>query len=152
MSWCRRLRAGGSHPRAIQSGHDSPSAFAFHRSARPTSTRRNAIVAKVFRLVWNRFRVRIPETRASRSNGLVYARRKAEAWWRQRSPDPIPASAERAVELAEAGALAATLAITVRSVSGEPYNRIVEYELGELPEAVGIDVCDSFGGLEEIPF
>src|SRR5690606_212756 len=42
-----------------------------------------------------------------------YARRKAEAWWRERSPDPFPYSAERAVEIAEAGGVAYTEAITV---------------------------------------
>ena len=32
-----------------------------------------------------------------------YARQKAVAWWRQRSPDPVPETAERAVEIAEGG-------------------------------------------------
>ena len=81
-----------------------------------------------------------------------FARRKAEAWWRRRSPDPVPATAERAVELAEAGAVADTHSITVRSVAGEPYDRVVDYELGELPEPVGVDNYDSFGGVDEIPF
>jgi DNA repair protein RadD len=63
-----------------------------------------------------------------------YARRKAEAWWQRRSPDPVPDTAERAVELAEAGALAPTEAITVRSIVGEKYDRIVGYRLGPLPE------------------
>jgi len=81
-----------------------------------------------------------------------FARRKAEAWWRRRSPDPVPATAERAVELAEAGALAATHSVTVRSVAGEPYDRIVDYTLGDLPEAVGAPNYDSYGGIDEIPF
>lgn len=81
-----------------------------------------------------------------------FARRKAEAWWRRRSPDPVPATAERAVELAEAGALADTHSITVRSVAGEPYDRVVDYELGELPEPAGIENYDSFGGVDDIPF
>ncbi len=81
-----------------------------------------------------------------------FARRKAEAWWRKRSPDPVPPTAERAVELAEAGALADTHSITVRSVAGEPYDRVVDYELGELPEPVGVDNYDSFGGVDDIPF
>src|SRR5690606_27274762 len=40
-----------------------------------------------------------------------YARQKFEAWWRARSNEPFPNSAEEAVALAEAGALAPTLAI-----------------------------------------
>ena len=81
-----------------------------------------------------------------------YAHLKAANWWRQRSPDPVPESAERAVELAEAGAVAPTLAITVRSVAGEQYDRIIDYELGPLPDPVGVDNYDSYGGIEDIPF
>jgi DNA repair protein RadD len=65
-----------------------------------------------------------------------YARSKAVAWWRRRSPDPIPNSAERAVEIAEGGGLAPTQSITVRAVAGEPYERIIDYELGALPEPI----------------
>ena len=78
-----------------------------------------------------------------------YARQKAEAWWSRRSPDPVPESAERAVELAEAGALCATHAIVVRSVAGERYDRIVGYDLAEKPEPVPWG--DSFDD-EEVPF
>lgn len=69
-----------------------------------------------------------------------YARRKAELWWRARSRDVVPVCAEQAVELAESGALAPTKAITVRHVAGEPYERIVDYELGPIPEAVAVPV------------
>lgn len=62
-----------------------------------------------------------------------YARQKAEAWWRQRSHEPCPMSVDEALEIAEAGGLAPTLAITVRSVSGEKYDRIVKHELGAIP-------------------
>jgi len=62
-----------------------------------------------------------------------YARAKAEAWWRARSAEPVPDSAERAVELADAGALAETSVITVRSVAGEKYDRITDYQLGPIP-------------------
>ena len=65
-----------------------------------------------------------------------YARRKAELWWRARSRDSVPVCAEQAVELAENGALAPTKAITVRHVAGEPFERIVDYEIGPIPEAV----------------
>ena len=63
-----------------------------------------------------------------------YARQKAVAWWRRRSPDPVPDSIERAIEIIEGGGLATTRGITVRA--GEPYERIIDYELGPMPEAV----------------
>ena len=66
------------------------------------------------------------------SNG--YARQKAEAWWRSRSDAPVPNTAATAVELAQQGALADTLAVTVRSTPGEQYDRIVDHELGEKPK------------------
>jgi DNA repair protein RadD len=65
-----------------------------------------------------------------------YARAKAVAWWKRRSHDPVPTTAEAAVELAKAGALADTKSITVRSVSGEDYDRITDYQLGDIPGAV----------------
>jgi len=63
-----------------------------------------------------------------------YARTKAEAWWRARSFEPIPDTAEEAVEIANDGRLAECSRITIRSVSGEKYDRIVGYELSEKPE------------------
>ena len=62
-----------------------------------------------------------------------YARTKFEAWWRARSAEPLPDTAEQAVDLAEAGAVAETKAITVRSIAGEKYDRIVDYELAPIP-------------------
>ncbi|HEY1065273.1 MAG TPA: helicase-related protein, partial [Pirellulales bacterium] len=85
-----------------------------------------------------------------------FARHKAVAWWRRRSPDPIPDSAERALEIIEAGGLAPTVGITVRSVSGDPYERIVDYELGPPPEPIPAsdfdDATPSDFDDEEIPF
>jgi len=62
-----------------------------------------------------------------------YARAKAEQWWRARSREPVPSSVEEAVELAEAGALAPTLAITVERKAGEKYDRVVGHAIGEKP-------------------
>ena len=62
-----------------------------------------------------------------------YARRKAEDWWQSRSNEPIPDTVEQALELANAGALADTNAITVRRVSGQKFNRIIGYDLGPKP-------------------
>ncbi len=78
-----------------------------------------------------------------------YARQKAESWWQRRSPDPVPDTAERAVEMAEAGALCPTHEITVRTVTGERFDRIVGYDLGSRPDAV--PVGDPFAD-EEVPF
>jgi len=78
-----------------------------------------------------------------------YARQKAVLWWKGRSPDPVPDTAQQAVELAEVGALAPTETITVRSIAGERYDRFVGYKLGEMPEPSPIwDDVD----LEEVPF
>jgi hypothetical protein len=73
----------------------------------------------------------------------------------------VPDTAEQAVTLAEVGALAATKAITVKSIAGRDFDRIVGYELGEkpdcrepgwddeeeVPERAGLPADD-----EEIPF
>ena len=44
--------------------------------------------------------------------------------------------AEQAEELASSGGLADTEMITVRSVAGEQYDRIVDYQLRPVPEPV----------------
>lgn len=80
-----------------------------------------------------------------------YARWKAEQWWLARSQDPIPDSAERAVDVANAGGLAATKSIVVRRVAGDPYERVVDYELGPKPEPVVCDPADVFDP-DEISF
>jgi DNA repair protein RadD len=80
-----------------------------------------------------------------------YARQKAIAWWRQRSPDPVPDNAERAVEIAEGDGLAHTERITVRRIAGEKYGRIIRYKLGPLPEPVLAGEFDS-DYCEDVPF
>jgi DNA repair protein RadD len=79
-----------------------------------------------------------------------YARWKAEQWWLRRSPDPVPDTAERAVEIAEAGGVAWTEKIVLRSVAGEKYDRIVGYTLGPMPEPVPIE--EAAGDLADVPF
>jgi DNA repair protein RadD len=79
-----------------------------------------------------------------------YARWKAEQWWRRRSPDPVPETAERAVEIAEAGGVAWTEKIVVRTVAGEKYDRIVGYTLAAKPEPVPIE--ETAGDLADVPF
>lgn len=58
-----------------------------------------------------------------------FARGKAEAWWRSRSRLPVPNSAAEACILVNAGALARTTQITVRTVAGEDFERIVDWTL-----------------------
>jgi DNA repair protein RadD len=62
-----------------------------------------------------------------------YARHKAEQWWLARSKEPIPDTVWQALDLANAGALAETYSITVRSISGQKFNRIIGYDLGPKP-------------------
>jgi len=62
-----------------------------------------------------------------------WARQKAEAWWRRRSDGPVPETAVEAARRANEGALAETTRITVRSVAGERFPRMVGYELGDKP-------------------
>lgn len=78
-----------------------------------------------------------------------FARRKAEQWWNQRSPDPVPDTAEEAVTIAEAAGVANAERITVRSVVGEQFDRIVGWELGPMPEPVGVHADVD---LDDVPF
>ncbi len=80
-----------------------------------------------------------------------YARQKTVAWWKLRSPDPVPDTVAAALARIEGGALAQTLAITVRSVSGEQFDRIIEYELGPLPEPCEAGTEPGYDE-EEVPF
>jgi DNA repair protein RadD len=79
-----------------------------------------------------------------------WARVKARSWWRERSDWPVPDNADEAVEIAQAGGLCKTHAITIRSVAGEKYARVVGYKLGPKPAAH----CDAEGYVvgEMIPF
>lgn len=71
-----------------------------------------------------------------------FARRKAEAWWSERCLDPCPEDADEAIDLASANLLATPTTITVRSIAGQRYDRIIAHELGDVPNA----------SLEEAPF
>lgn len=63
-----------------------------------------------------------------------FARQKFENWWNERSMCPPPQSVSDAVSLAQDGALAITKSITVRTVAGKPFDRIIRHEIGEKPE------------------
>lgn len=76
-----------------------------------------------------------------------YARGKAVAWWKQRSRESVPATAEEAYYLLMEGiGIAEPKTITVRSVAGDEYDRITGYQLEPIPEfATSTDD-------EEVPF
>jgi DNA repair protein RadD len=65
-----------------------------------------------------------------------FARQKAADWWRRRSPDAVPKSAQNAVDIANNGGVALTTSITVRKLAGDDYERIIDYEIGDMPEAI----------------
>jgi len=69
-----------------------------------------------------------------------FARQKAEHWWRNRSRDPFPQSAEHAVMIAEAGGLADCVKIIVETKPGDKFPRIVGWEIGEIPDPSGVMV------------
>ena len=73
-----------------------------------------------------------------------YARQKAVTWWRERPPNPVPDTAEQAVEIANAGGLATPTAITVRSVAGEQFDRIIDYGLDPYSEPVLVETMDHY--------
>jgi DNA repair protein RadD len=84
-----------------------------------------------------------------------FARQKAENWWKARSREPIPETIEEAVELAEMGALARTLRITVERKPGDKYDRIVGYQLGDKPPRPESEQDlpeHSWVGDQEVPF
>lgn len=77
-----------------------------------------------------------------------WARTKAESWWRKRSKAPVPKTVDEAEQLAFEGALCWTDRITVRKVVGEKYDRIVGYQLGDVPVWVARDAGED---RDEIP-
>lgn len=78
-----------------------------------------------------------------------WARRKAEQWWKARSPDLVPDSAQHAADLASAGAVAHTECVTVRSVAGEKFERIIGCKLGPKPEPSPLFAAID---LDDVPF
>lgn len=82
-----------------------------------------------------------------------WARSKFEQWWADRSPFAPPKSAEEAAAIGEGGGLARTVGITVRSVSGEPFDRIIKYKLGEIPHESALRLAPVGGcDADDLPF
>lgn len=81
-----------------------------------------------------------------------FARSKAEAWWKARSNESVPDTVEAALAMIDAAGLAETEAVTVRSISGEKYDRIINHILGPKPPRLdGSDERDD-GDLPEYQF
>ena len=80
-----------------------------------------------------------------------YARQKAIAWWKRRSSDPVPDSANDAVVNANHGGLAVATSITVRCVEGDTFERIIDWELGPVPESISAGEATEFDP-SSIPF
>ena len=80
-----------------------------------------------------------------------FAQQKAKAWWRARSRNSFPTSVRNSVAIADAGGLAAPTTITVRTVAGEKFDRIVKCKLGEIPLPVEIDFEEGEIGMEHEP-
>lgn len=72
-----------------------------------------------------------------------YAGIKARKWWSARSNDPFPLNVDRAIEVAEAGGLAQTLAVTIEE-RGKDWPKIIKAKIGEKPEAGPIGDDDDF--------
>jgi DNA repair protein RadD len=80
-----------------------------------------------------------------------YPRQKAIAWWQRRSPDPVPDTAHDAVVIANHGGLAVATSITVRCVEGDTFERIIDWELGPVPESISAGEATEFDP-SSIPF
>jgi len=62
-----------------------------------------------------------------------FARHKAEIWWSQRSSEPVPDKSDMAVFFAENGRIREPVKITVKSIPGQKFDRVVGYKF-ENPE------------------
>jgi len=81
-----------------------------------------------------------------------FARKKAETWWRDRSPIPVPATADEANQLARAGQLRPTHAIVIRKIAGERFSRIIKHELGDFFDEP-LDKSAAYSGVDDdVPF
>jgi DNA repair protein RadD len=65
-----------------------------------------------------------------------YARAKFEVWWAKRSEAPAPSNVEETVILARDGSLAEPHKIIVKTIAGEKFDRVVDYELGPIPKFI----------------
>lgn len=85
-----------------------------------------------------------------------FARRKAREWWVKRCKFPMPDTVEEAVEIGKVGGFAKCSKITVRTTTGEQFPRIINWELGPIPDPNGPRIDGKEEAVEEeldeIPF
>jgi DNA repair protein RadD len=81
-----------------------------------------------------------------------FAKAKAERWWAERSPDPMPSTAQDAVDIADGGGLARVKRIRVKTVAGEKFPRIVGYEFDGMPEPLEAGASRIDYSMDDIPF
>lgn len=77
-----------------------------------------------------------------------YAWEKAGRWWYRRTTACMPKTVEEAVALANAGALAETKSITIRSVGGEDFPQIISHVLGPKPTTWKDPTCETEAATE----
>ena len=63
-----------------------------------------------------------------------YARDKFVRWWKERSKAPVPNDVITALVFIREGALAPVKKITVKTVTGDKFDRVTGYEFGPIPE------------------
>ena len=81
-----------------------------------------------------------------------FARQKAELWWVKRSDEPVPDTAAVACEMAATGAIREPKSITIKSVAGNDFDRIVGYEWRIADEFAEKTVTNCAIPEDEIPF
>lgn len=79
-----------------------------------------------------------------------FARGKAVSWWKKRSKAPPPDSVDAALDLWAGGALASARSITTKQ-DGK-FQRVIDWELDEIPEEWSEGAVDDPFAEEEIPF
>ena len=76
------------------------------------------------------------------------ARAKAERWWQRRSSEPVPDTVAYAIRAIDEHGLLEPTRITVRRVSGEQYDTIVDYDLPAKDNAGVEEILSE----DELPF
>lgn len=71
-----------------------------------------------------------------------FARRKAEKWWAKRSNSACPDYVSDAIAFFEAGGLAETTHILVKTSSSSKWPEIIDYRVGKIPESQPIEADD----------
>jgi DNA repair protein RadD len=156
---------GAEFPPAVRKSHESRSSSAGVLSAKITTTRlavsdvRYCVHVKRgadedapktlrvdYRVGWQKYK---SEWICFEHTG--WARAQAERWWKRRSADAVPDTAQAAADIANNGGLALATAISVRSVESEPYERIVDWELGSVPAPEDDRATTAFNP-DDVPF